>query len=182
MKKLLLSPQETAIGEKDIFLCHTGVDKSWVERLATSIETEPYRGRRLAVVLDKWDFPKGSNIVLDIEKHIDSSRYVGIVVSKAMLGAEWPTLERSIAVWSDPSGSRGRVIPIVRENVTLPASLRIRNWIDFRDDNRFEEAFGELVGLLRGESMPRGRGTLSPSLPETRLPYDPAPVVLTSSL
>jgi len=167
---------------KDIFLCHTGADKAWVEMLAERIEAEPYQNRMLGTVFDKWDFKKGSNIVLDIERDIDACRHVGIVVTRALLVADWPTLERSIAVWSDPSGSRGRVIPLLRENVTLPASLRIRNWIDFRDDTLFEQAFAELVRLLRGEKTPRGRGTLLPTVPEAKLPYESAPVVITSSV
>ena len=52
---------------KDIFLCHTGADKPWVERLAERIEAEPYQTRFLGVVFDKWDFEKGGNIVVDIE-------------------------------------------------------------------------------------------------------------------
>jgi hypothetical protein len=169
MKKLPFSPESA---QKDIFLSHTGADKPWVEKLARRVEAETYQHRRLSVVFDKWDFAKGANIVAEIDRLIDSSRFIGIVVTKAMLKAEWPTLERSIAVWSDPSGSKGRVIPLLRENVTLPASLRIRNWIDFRDDSRFEEAFAELIRVLRGEQIPRGRGSLAPSVPETRLPYE----------
>jgi hypothetical protein len=102
--------------EKDIFLCHNGADKPWVEMLAERIEQEPYGNRNLAVVFDKWDFPKGGNIVLDIEKYIDKARVIGIVVSRAMLEAEWPTMERTIAVWSDPSGAKGRVVPLLKEN------------------------------------------------------------------
>jgi hypothetical protein len=83
---------------KDLFLCHTGADKPWVEHLAKRVEAEPYEGRLLGVVFDKWDFAKGSNIVVDIEKEIDACRYVGIVVTRALLDADWPTLERSIAV------------------------------------------------------------------------------------
>ena len=52
---------------------------------------------------------------------MDSSRFVGVVVSRAMLNAQWPTLGRSIAIWSAPSGMRGKAIPLKRENVTLPA-------------------------------------------------------------
>jgi hypothetical protein len=167
---------------KDIFLCHSGADKPWVEMLAERIDAEPYQNRMLGTVFDKWDFEKGSNIVLDIERDIDACRHIGIVVTRALLVADWPTLERSIAVWSDPSGSRGRVIPLLRENVTLPASLRVRNWIDFRDDELFEQAFAELVRVLRGEAAPRGRGTLLPTVPENKVPYDPAPVVITSSV
>lgn len=72
--------------------------------MAERVEAEPYRDRFLGVVFDKWDFAKASNIVLDIEREIDACRFIGIVVSKASLSADWPTLERTIAVWSDPSG------------------------------------------------------------------------------
>jgi TIR domain len=167
---------------KDIFLCHTGADKPWVERLAERIEVERYQNRLLGVIFDKWDFERANNIVLDIEREIDACRYIGIVVTRAMLNAPWPTMERTIAVWSDPSGSRGRVIPILRDNVTMPPSLRIRNWIDFRNDEHFEESFAELIRYLRGEKIPRGRGNLFPTVPEVKLPYDPAPVVITSSV
>ncbi|PYU19355.1 MAG: hypothetical protein DMG32_24655, partial [Acidobacteria bacterium] len=173
--------QDAPLG-KDLYLCHTGMDKAWVERLAERVEAERYQDRLLGVVFDKWDFGKGANIVLEIERDIDACRFVGVVVTKAMLAAAWPTLERSIAVWSDPSGARGRVITLLRENMTLPASLRVRNWIDFRDDNRFEEAFAELIRVLRGEPIPRGRGGLLPTVPQVRLPYEPAPVVITSSV
>jgi hypothetical protein len=166
---------------KDLFLSHTGVDKPWVEALAEKIELVRYGDRYLGVVLDKWDFEKGKNIVLDIDRTIDDCRFIGLVVSKAMLQAEWPTMERSIAVWSDPSGRRGRVLVLLIENVELPASLRIRNWIDFRDPGKFEESFQELIGVLTQTPRRRGRGGLTPNLPSATLPYTPAPVVITAS-
>jgi TIR domain len=174
--------QCSASKEKDIFLCHNGVDKPWVETLAQNIESVPYRNRNLAVVFDKWDFEKAGNIVLDMERFLDTVRFVGVVVSRAMLTAEWPTLERTIAVWSDPSGARGRVIPLFKKNVTLPASLRVRNWIDFRDSSKYGESFAELIRYLRGEPIPRGRGSLLPSIPVTPIPYEPARVLITSSV
>ncbi len=169
----------TILRGKDIFLCHTGADKPWVESLAERIELVPYEDRHLGVIFDKWDFPKGGNIVLDIDNHIDECRFIGLVVSKAMLAAEWPTLERTIAVWSDPSGRQGRVLPLLIENLDLPPSLRVRNWIDFRDPARFEESFFELIGRLRGEPVRRGRGGLRPL--EVPAAYAPAPFVISSS-
>jgi hypothetical protein len=88
-------------------------------------------------------------------------------------------MERTIAVWSDPSGRKGRVLPLIKENVDLPPSLRIRNWIDFREPERFEEAFLELIGRLTDKSTPRGRGGLR--LIEPVGPYPMAPVVITGS-
>lgn len=166
---------------RDLFLCHTGADKPWVEALAERIESVRYQDRYLGVVFDKWDFAKGKNIVLEIERCIDECRFIGLVVTKAMLAADWPTMERTIAVWSDPSGSKGRVLTILLENVDLPPTLRMRSWIDFRDPERFEESFLELIGTLRGEPIRRGRGGLTPHVPAMGSTFTPSPVVITSS-
>jgi hypothetical protein len=83
----------------------------------------------LGVVFDQWDFEPGKNIVLEIDRYIDECNFIALVVSKAFLEAEWPTLERTIAVWSDPSGRKGRVLVLLKENVQLPASLRMRGSI-----------------------------------------------------
>jgi hypothetical protein len=88
---------------KDIFLSHTGVDKPWVEDLAELLERVRFGDRYLGVVLDKWDFEIGKNVVLEIDRYIDECRFIALVVTKAFLDAEWPTLERTIAVGSDPS-------------------------------------------------------------------------------
>jgi hypothetical protein len=166
---------------RDIFLCHNGANKPWVESLAEQLETVRYKDRYLGVVFDKWDFEKGKNIVLELEGFIDDARFVGLVVSKAMLEAEWPTLERTIAVWSDPSGRKGRVVTLLLENVELPASLRVRNWIDFRDASKYEEGFIELVALLTDTPVRRGRGGYAPALPATTLGYTASPQIITAS-
>ena len=166
---------------KDLFLSHTGADKPWVERLAELIEAIPYQDRYLGVVYDRWDFAHAKNIVLELERGIDDCRFIGIVLSKASIEADWPTLERTIAVWSDPTGSKGRVIPILIENVPLPPTLRVRRWVDFRNEQTFEQSFVELIAILRGEGVPRGRGGMLPSIGPVREPYS-APLVVTSAV
>jgi hypothetical protein len=164
---------------RDIFLCHSGVNKPWVENLAERIEAVPYLDRRLGVVFDKWDFIKGRNVVTDIDEHVDHCRFIGLVVSKAMLDSEWATMERTIAVWSDPSGRKGRVIPLLIENVDMPGSLRIRNWIDFREPDNFEEAFIELINRLTDTPTRRGRGGLQ--VMQSVQSYPPTPAVISAS-
>jgi hypothetical protein len=146
---------------KDVFLSHTGADKPWVESLAEMLEQVRVGDRHLGVVFDKWDFQAGKNIVLEIDRFIDECKFIALVVSNAFLDAEWPTLERTIAVWSDPSGRGGRVLVILKENIQLPASLRIRTWIDFRDPKNFEDGLVELIQVLTGQPKRRGRGGLT---------------------
>lgn len=169
----------TILRGRDIFLCHSGADKAWVEYLAERVEAVPYSARTLGVVFDKWDFIKGKNVVTEIDEHIDHCRFIGLVVSKAMLESEWATMERTIAVWSDPSGRKGHVIPLLLENVDMPASLRIRNWIDFREPDNFEEAFVELINRLTDTPTRRGRGGLA--LIQSVQGYAPTPAVISAT-
>ena len=126
---------------RDIFLSHTGADKPWVEDLAELLERARFGDRYLGVVLDKWDFEIGKNVVLEIDRYIDECRFIALVVTKAFLDAEWPTLERTIAVGSDPSGRAGKVLVLLKENVQLPVygsifvirrNLKTVCWISFR--------------------------------------------------
>ena len=48
---------------RDIFLCHNGANKPWVESLAEQLETVRYKDRYLGVVFDKWDFEKGAALL-----------------------------------------------------------------------------------------------------------------------
>ena len=74
------------------------------------------------------------------------------------------------------------MIPLLRENVILPATLRVRNWIDFREDDKFEDGFAELIRYLKGETIPRVRASLTPRVSVTNPPYEPAPFLITSSI
>ena len=101
-----LGLQQPPSADKDIFLCHNGADKPWVEMLAQRVESQPYQKRNLAVVFDKWDFSKGGNIVLDIERYLDAVRFVGIVVSRAMLNAECRHLSGALRFGLSEWGTR----------------------------------------------------------------------------
>ena len=78
---------------KDLFLCHTGADKPWVEQLATRLEQEKIKGRPIDVWFDQWDIDGGENILAKIEEGLRASRFVAVVLSPAMTRADWPTLE-----------------------------------------------------------------------------------------
>jgi len=131
------------------------------------LERARFGDRYIGVVLDKWDFETGKNVVLEIDRYIDECRFIALVVTKAFLGAEWPTLERTIAVGSDPSGRAGKVLVLLKENVQLPPSLRMRIWIDFhccpaklfrRRISHAESVVCGEIGIFRFESFFRGLG------------------------
>ncbi len=73
-----------------------------------------------------------------------------------MLVAEWPTLEWTMAVYQDPSGRKGKVIPILKRDCEIPPSLRIRSILDFRTPEKHERSYTRLLAVLKNEPLPRG--------------------------
>lgn len=155
---------------KDLFLCHAGADKAWVEGLGTRLEAERIGSRNIQVFLDKWDIDYGENIVAKIEQGLREAHYCAVVLSPAMLKKEWPEAEWTARFMSDPTGKKGKLIPILlherdpetKELIDIPMLLRPLRRFDFTKESNFEAEFEELVRKLRGEKPRRG-GWRSPS-------------------
>ncbi len=153
----------------DLFLCHTGVDKDWVRELATKLEHETIERRKVKVFFDEWEVRPGTNLVRNLENGLLRSKLVGVVLSPEMLAGEWPTMEWTIAVYQDPSGRMGKVLPILRRDCDIPPSLRIRNILDFRKPEKYARSYSRLLAVLRNAPLPRG----SPSGIESTVPGGP---------
>lgn len=98
------------------------------------------------------------------------------------MSQNWPTLERSIAVSCDPEGTKGQGYPVVTGE-RIVAGVPSHSELDRFPERRAIRgiACGVNTRAARRET-PRGRDRLLPTIPETRLPCDPAPVVITSSV
>lgn len=151
--------------QKDIFLCHSSVDKSWVEDLGADIEDEEWNGRRLSVFLDKWDIDGGDNIILRLNQGLERSRLVAIVMSPEMLTSEWCKAEWSSVVHTDPTNRAGRILPIrLRDfhardgsRLQVPPFLQSLAYYDFRAKKDYAREFKRMLAKIRGEAPPRGR-------------------------
>lgn len=165
----------------DLFLCHNGADKEWVEKLAEQVESETFDGtpdgRRLRVWFDKWDIDKGENVIVRINDGLARARFVAVVISPEMLAAQWPTFEWTHVVADDPTNRRGRLLPLfvrdysekLQRRAEFPAPFKALNWIDFRKKSEFKRSFRQLVAKLRDQRPPRGRprAPLAPAAPLT---------------
>ncbi len=156
--------------EYDIFLCHNGADKQWVEELGSQIEAETIDGqigsRPLRVFLDKWDIEYGDNITAKINDALKSARFVACILSPEFAAAPWPSFEWTHIVATDPINARRRLLPILRRDLGLdgktqldaPAPFKALKYFDFRSDEKFAASFEELIRVVRGQPIPRGKG------------------------
>jgi len=139
----------------DAFISYQSADEAFAKKLANGIEACAFKDRRLKVFFAPWDIQPGANIVAKIEESLQKARFFIIVLSPEALHAEWPTAERAAAIHADPSGRLGRVIPVLRQPCRIPPLLSFRNYVDFRDDSRYEAELTRLLCVLTGEALPR---------------------------
>ena len=143
----------------DVFLCYHSVDTAWVARLKTALEDKGVK-----VWLDSEQILPGDRFAEALERGLQASRSVALIVSAGSLHSNWVNDEYYRALGLANASSHGlRLIPVLIESVSLPGFLSTRSWADFRDPSRFDES---LVRLYRGITSTRPPD----SVPETTGP------------
>src|SRR5687768_12674212 len=128
----------------DVFLSHNSRDKPRVRALA-----ERLRAAGLRVWFDEWVIGPGDDIYLAIERGLEAARVQVLCLSRAALGSEWVTLERSTVLFRDPTNAGRRFIPLLLADCELPDALRRYKYVDYR--RKTKEAFEELLAACRSE-------------------------------
>lgn len=112
----------------DVFLSHNDADKPRVRRLA-----ERLRNAGVKVWFDEWVIKPGDEIYPAIEQGLKQSRTLVLCVSSAALESEWVGMERSSALFRNPSNSERRFIPVLLEACKPPETLRRYQHVDLRE-------------------------------------------------
>jgi hypothetical protein len=137
-------------GTSNLLLCHNSADRRWAMKLS-----ERLGNRNLKIALNCLDSSSPLAVVEEGEKFLRGSQFMAFIVSKSMLRTDGPALERIVKGLSDLQSTNGRILTILKDNVSLPALLRLREWVDFRDDKMFDESVLELLNVLREDSNSR---------------------------
>ena len=111
------------------------------------------------VILDKWNLEYGNDLHHFMETSVRESDFVVIICTpnyarKANVGSGGAGYEKQIVtgeMFQDENPSK--FIPLVRngsDREALPSFLKSKNYIDFRDDSRFEGKLKDLLHQLHG--------------------------------
>jgi hypothetical protein len=154
--------------EYDVFLCHTGADKVWVEHFGARLEAESIdamrSGRKIRVFFDKWDIEGGENVLKKLGVALNKSKFVAVIMSPEFFESGWTEFEWTDVVARDPSGRLGHLIPVYLREASLdktdrigfPAPFKSLHRYDFRKPTAFEREFEKVLRKIRGESPARG--------------------------
>ncbi len=122
----------------DVYLSYNSADRERVRDLAVRLHEAGVR-----VWFDEWAIKPGDDIVIAVERGLEASQRLVLCLSTAALGSKWVSLERTTAIFRDPSNEDRRFIPLLLEDCDLPDSLMAKKYVDFRDED--DDAFQQLL-------------------------------------
>lgn len=144
---------------KDFFISYNRVDRKAAEWIAWQLEEEGY-----AVIIQAWDFGAGSNFVLDMHQALKDALATIIVLSPDFLSSRFTAPEWAAAFAQDPTGTRGRLIPVRMRECQPNGLLGQINYIDLVGCQDRDTAKKR---LLKGVSQRRAKPEQEPELPHT---------------
>src|SRR5579872_2877623 len=128
--------------EYDVFLSHSTDDKPAVRELAERLKTDGLR-----VCFDEWEIQPGDQILRKIGELLEQSRTLVLIMSTRAFASKWATLESHMVLFSDPTNTQRRFIPLLLDNAEIPAILRQFAYVDWRQ--RAEEQYARLLAACR---------------------------------
>lgn len=141
--------------EYDAFISYTHKDAEMAEKIRDYLQKHGAEGT-IKVFLDDEEISHGENIVDRINKALSSARFFLLLLSQESVDAEWPTAERDAALFCDPSGRAGRIIPVIVGDCEIPPLLRMRKWADLRRDENFHKNMIKIVSRIMDKSPSHG--------------------------
>ncbi len=125
-----------------VFLSHSSRDKKLVARLAEDLTAEG-----IGVWLDAGEILPGDSIAQEIQKGLEASNLVVLVLSRASVRSGWVDKEWQSRIGREAKSGAVHIIPVLAERCEIPALLADKRTADFTDD--YETGLRELLAAIR---------------------------------
>ncbi len=115
-----------------IFLCHSSIDKPFVEKLARDL-----KAIGVEVWFDKWEIKIGDTLLWKIDEGIQNHDYMGVVLSPESVSSAWVKTEISSAWAKQMASQQNVVLPILYRTCAMPLFLQAIKYADFTADYQY---------------------------------------------
>ena len=126
-----------------VFLSHNRTDKPFARRLAADLK----RAGRV-VWLDEEKIELGDSIQESIQKGIDESDYLAVVLSPDAVASKWVKQELRQALEREIRVDKITVLPLLYRDCEIPGFLRDKRYADCRTDESYSDALNLLKRRL----------------------------------
>ena len=129
------------------FISHNKRQKPWVRQVV-----DQWRGLGLRVFFDEDSIDLGEDVTAGIERGLQGSRYIVLVISPEAVASRWVALEAAIGIYGDPDARERRIIPVdvvPTEKDTVQPAIRRLSRVDLTDPVRRRENYHRLLVALK---------------------------------
>ena len=127
----------------DACISYSHRDRAWVD----SYLLPPLETAGLRVAIDYRDFAIGEMAADNMERMVETSRHVVVVMSPNWVQSEWSRYEYLFA--GDPVGRNRTIIPVLIAPTELPRRYSLRTYADLTDPVAFEREMARVIDALR---------------------------------
>jgi anti-anti-sigma factor len=128
----------------DAFISYSRSDFQFAEKIARKLQEQG-----LDIFFDEVSILYGQNIPLAIESAIASSLKIIFIVSSESLSSQWVSFERKLDWEEIYLKNHNKVIPLLIEDCQLPKDINKMRYIDFTNEDLYEQNFDSLIAALR---------------------------------
>jgi len=131
----------------DVFISYRqqDPDKDWVRQ--TLLPQLKQMG--VKVCTDFNDFELGADLISEMEKAVNNSKYTVGVFTPRYLESEFTKFENILAQYLSLETGSIRFLAILRENCTPSLRVRAKLWLDMTNDDEFLTQVERLVEQIR---------------------------------
>jgi len=136
----------TTVPRYNVFVSHNRRQKAWVRSVVALL-----RDRGLKVFFDEDSIAPGDDVVRSLERAIESSETLVLVLSRSSVFSKWVAFETALRLYEDPDSSLHRLIPILVEPVDrtmIRPAVRRLDAVDLTDPTRRQSEFDHFLKSL----------------------------------
>lgn len=135
-----------------VFISHSSKDKQLARWISVDLKSAGHH-----VWFDEWDIKVGESIPQKIGHGLDACDYLAVVLSKHAVESRWVENEWHTKYWDEIEKNKVMVLPLLKEDCTVPTLLKSKKYADFRFD--YTQGLEDLMHALAhlNESMSGGK-------------------------
>lgn len=126
-----------------LFISHASEDKDFVKKMANDL-----RASGINAWIDSWEIKAGDSLIEKIQKGIQESDHMAIVLSPDSVKSEWVKRELNASIIKELEEKTNFIIPIYLKTCEIPLLIKDKKRSDFRLN--YDTGFRELVEILKG--------------------------------
>ncbi|MDF5727532.1 MAG: toll/interleukin-1 receptor domain-containing protein [Rhizonema sp. PD38] len=128
----------------DVFISYSPKDREWVQNeLLPGLEKQDLR-----IWVDFCNIELGDSFAAEIERVVQTSRKILLILSPDYLNNVWTQFEQSVLSKLEISNWASRLIPLRKEKFAFPSPLSNLNYVDFAEPNNLNVAWKQLFAAL----------------------------------